>query len=305
MGAVTVSEKKLEIRNFQPRYLVWAIAIHLIGIGFGIVFFETWLFVFAFLMAAITAYSLGIFHHMYLSHSSFKAAPWLENLGVLLGTLSWRGPMAAPLRYAALHRVHHRYSDKSMDPHTPQHGVFHALLGWNWYHSDFFQDPSLYRNFVPEKFRNNKFFIFCDDQVNLLQFIYGAFLFAVGLVFSGWELAFKLLVYGVFVKTLIVVYAANLVDLVNHKVGYRNYQTGDKSTNSFIMAALHLGGAISWHNNHHARAKYFTVKKYWWEFDVHYQLLRLLAFFGTVTDIKVLNETELQKVPLVQSKVEA
>lgn len=284
--------KDLDKRNFQPRYLIWALILHGVALGLAPIFFETWAIPMAFGLAALTAYSMGIFHHMYLSHNSFVASTWLENLGVLLGTLSWRGPMAAPLRYASMHRVHHRYSDKNRDPHTPQHGVFHALLSWNWYHSNFFQKPELYRRFVPIKFRNNRFFIFCDDNVNLLQLIYGCFLFASGLLISGWPLAITLVIYGVFVKTLIVVYASNLVDLINHSVGYRNYKTGDKSTNSFIMAFLHLGGAISWHNNHHARPKYFAVKRKWWEFDVHHQVLTLLSFFGAVDDIKVLDETK-------------
>jgi len=286
----------LEKREFQPRYLIWAILLHLIGFAIAPFFFKAWTLSFSFLMAAVTAYSMGIFHHMYLSHQSFKSATWLENLGVLLGTLTWRGPMAAPLRYASMHRVHHRYSDKNKDPHSPQHGMFHALLGWNWYHTSFFQKPELYRRLAPEQFRHNKFFIFCDNNVNLLQFLYGALLFLVGYLSSGLELAITLVLYGVFVKTLIVIYAANLVDLINHTIGYRNYKTGDKSTNSFIMAILHLGGAISWHNNHHARAKYFRVKTKWWEFDVHHMLLNFLSLFGAVEDIKVLDETKTKQV---------
>lgn len=255
-------------------------------------YFTSWAIPFAFGLAAITAYSMGIFHHMYLSHQSFVAAKWVENLGVLLGTLTWRGPMAAPLRYASMHRIHHRYSDKINDPHTPAHGIFHALLAWNWYHSDFFQTPESYRRLVPEKFRHNSFFIFCDSNVNLLQAIYGASLFAIGYIFFDLNTAITFFIYGVFVKTLIVVYAANMVDVINHTFGYRNYKTGDKSTNSFLMAILHLGGAISWHNNHHAKAKYFTVKKRWWEFDVHHQFLRFLSLFGAVSDIRVLDETK-------------
>lgn len=91
-------------------------------------------------------------------------------------------------------------------------------------------------------------------------------------------------------KTILTFYLVNAVDVVNHTVGYRAYETTDQSTNSFIMAILHGGGAISWHNNHHAHMGYFTVKKNWWEFDLHHQLLRLLGLFGLVTDIKIHDE---------------
>ncbi len=304
MGQDMIKSNQLAERRFQPRYLIWAIALHFIGLVGGYVLYQPWAFTLAFGLAALTAYSMGIFHHMYLSHSSFQAQSWLENLGIALGTLTWRGPMAAPLRYVAMHRIHHRYSDKQEDPHSPSLGIAHALLAWNWNHSEVFQNPDQYRKLVPKKYRQNYFIRFCDDNVNLLQLAYGLSLFAVGNFAGGPKIGLTLVVYGVFVKTLIVVYSANLVDVINHTLGYRNYKTGDHSTNSFIMAALHLGGAISWHNNHHARAKYFSVKKKWWEFDVHYQILRILALFGAVTNIKTINEVGKSK-PLRQNAVEA
>jgi stearoyl-CoA desaturase (delta-9 desaturase) len=100
------------------------------------------------------------------------------------------------------------------------------------------------------------------------------------------------LIYGVFVKTFLVTYLSNAVDLLNHSHGYRNYETSDLSSNSPIMAVLHGGGAITWHNNHHAHPGYFYVRKKWWEFDLHYQLLRFLSMAKLVTNIKVLDETK-------------
>lgn len=285
-----MKELRLGRRSFQPRYLIWAILVHAISVLTLTINFKLPLFGFAFAMAALTAYSLGIFHHMYLSHLSFEASPWFTRLGVLLGTLTWRGPMAAPLRYAALHRIHHRYSDKEFDPHSPHHGLFHSLLGWNWWHSEVFQDRASYLKLLPKELVKDHFFMFFNNNVNLLQAVYGLLLFGIGFIFEGWELGLELVCYGVFVKTLIVVYGANLVDVINHTIGYRNYSTPDRSTNSFLMGALHLGGAVSWHNNHHAKSKFFTVKRNWWEFDVHYLVLRLFQYLGIVKSIKVLKD---------------
>jgi stearoyl-CoA desaturase (delta-9 desaturase) len=53
------------------------------------------------------------------------------------------------------------------------------------------------------------------------------------------------------------------------------------------MGIVHLGGAISWHNNHHAHPAYFYVKRKWWEFDAHYMTLRILESLGAVSNIKV------------------
>ena len=117
-------------------------------------------------------------------------------------------------------------------------------------------------------------------------------MFSIGYIYGGLALGLEMVLYGVVVKTLIIVYAANLVDLINHTVGYRNYETGEHSTNSMIMGIVHLGGAISWHNNHHARPKYFSVKKQWWEFDAHRLMIQLFSLFGAVRNIQVLDETK-------------
>ncbi len=112
------------------------------------------------------------------------------------------------------------------------------------------------------------FFRWLDGNVHLLQLAWAVFLFIAGGASGYWtsdhfdkQRAMGWMVYGVFAKTLFVIYLANIVDLINHGPGYRNYETRDRSSNSFIMAMVHLGGAISWHNNHYARPDYFSVKR--------------------------------------------
>jgi beta-carotene hydroxylase len=285
-------------RKFQPEFALWAIFVHLGGLILLPLYFSWGNLLFGFIAAAVTAYSMGIFHHMYFSHSSFKAHPALENLGALLGTLTWRGPMAAPLRYVALHRVHHAYSDREADPHSPVHGIFHALLGWNWNFAPVFADQEQYLRWSGPH-RKNTFLLFLDRHVHLMQAAWALVLFLVGGTIGFFtqgnfdlENAAGVMVYGVFAKTLFVIYLANSVDVINHGPGYRNYETSDQSTNSFLMAMVHLGGAVSWHNNHHAKQQFFTVKKRWWEFDVHHMWLRALEKVGLVSDIKVLDESQ-------------
>lgn len=294
----------LKTRVFQPQFALWAAFVHLGGLILLPLYFSWSNVALGFGLAALTAYSLGIFHHMYLSHSSFRAHPWLANLGVLLGTLTWRGPMAAPLRYAALHRVHHAYSDQEGDPHSPVHGIFHALLGWNWYFAPVFAQPDQYLRWAG-KHAKNPFFRFLDSNVHLLQAALALALFlaggATGFLSSGtfdFQRAMGWMVYGIFAKTLFVIYLVNLVDVINHGPGYRNYETRDRSTNSFVMAALHWGGAVSWHNNHHARPGYFSVKTKWWEFDMHLVVLRALKSLGLVSEIKTLDDRQTGALPV-------
>lgn len=286
--------------TFVSENLWQVILIHLVALGIAPFLFNWGAFAFAFFTTMLFGYSMGIFHHMLLTHRSFKCVRWVENLGSLLGTLTWRGPFAAPIRYVAMHKIHHAYADTELDPHTPTKGYWFALMSWFWQMPHGFISLEQYGEYVPEM-ANDKFHVFLDQNVNFLQFLWGALCFvAGGLVpwISGatatfdWQNGTRFMVYGVFVRALMSLYLINAVDLVNHTMGYRSYETKDHSTNSFIMAAVHLGGAISWHNNHHAHQHYFTVKRYWWEFDVHHVFLQTLERVNLVSDIQILDETQ-------------
>lgn len=294
--------------TFVPEYLGQVILIHLVALTAGPWLFTWSAFLFAFGSALMFGYSMGIFHHMFLTHRSFKCARWIENLGSLLGTLTWRGPFAPPIKYVAMHKIHHAYSDTELDPHTPTKGYWFALMSWFWQMPLGFTRLEYYKNYVPEM-ANDRWHLFLDQNVNLIQAAWGAVCFLGGagvpwLVSGTFDLenGLRYMVYGVFVRAFLSLYLINAVDLVNHTVGYRAYETKDHSTNSFIMAAIHLGGAISWHNNHHAHQHYFTVKKNWWEFDVHHQFLLVLSRFGLVSDILILDETHGKAVETVAAR---
>ncbi|WP_428266821.1 fatty acid desaturase [Haliangium sp.] len=282
---------------FHKKNFLHVVAVHLVVLAAAPWLFTWSAFLFAFAAIMVFGYAMGIFHHMLLTHRSFKCSPWIEKLGSLMGTLTWRGPFAGPVQYVAMHRVHHAYSDTENDPHTPTKGIWYALLAWFWRMPYGFSSPELYDRHARDLL-SNRWHVFLDRNVHLVQLAWAAICFAGGALAPlavGGPIdpvnGLRYVVYGVFVKTLMGWYLINAVDVINHTIGYRNYETEEDSTNSFLMAFIHGGGAISWHNNHHAHMGYFTVKRRWWEFDVHRGILRFLGLFGLVSDIKVLDET--------------
>ena len=284
-------------RTFHLRYFLQILAVAGISSYLLIFQFNGFAVGLAFAAAALTAYSMGLFHHMQLSHESFKAHPAVIRLGSLLGTLTWRGPMAAPIRYAALHKVHHAHSDQKSDPHSPVNGIFHSFLGWMWNFDPFFARFDSYKTLAP-RLAGDRFIVYFDGHVDRLQAYYGLSVLAVATITAAllshpkpWTVGLTFSLYLVFLKTAFVLVLANAVDVVNHKVGYRNFKTSDQSSNSAFMGVIHLGGAISWHNNHHAKPAYFSVKARPWEIDMHLLMVRALAFFGLTWDIKTWDGT--------------
>lgn len=302
-------KRALADRAFQPEFFIQIVMVFLVSISMIVLAFDPVAAAVAFLAAMITGYALGIFHHMLLSHRAFHSNGVVEFAGALLGTLSWRGPMAGPVRYAAMHRIHHEASDQENDPHSPVHGRWHAFIGWMWFFSPDFARPEQYEKFVPT-LAGKGFLRILDRNVHLIQLVYALSVAGVAYMIAkatGEEnpgiVALKYTAYLVFVKTAFVLVLANAVDVINHmgeeigrggiwKVfGYRNYETSDRSTNSLLMGIIHLGGAISWHNNHHAHPGYFVVRRKRWEIDVHYRMVWLLSLFGWTSNIKKLDDS--------------
>ena len=84
-------------------------------------FFFTWPAFFVALVLYWISLSLGIGmgYHRLLTHRSYKPAKWIEYLLATCGTLALEG---GPMFWVATHRVHHQFSDRDGDPHTPCDG---------------------------------------------------------------------------------------------------------------------------------------------------------------------------------------
>ena len=66
--------------------------------------------------------------------------------------------------------------------------------------------------------------------------------------------------------------------------GRRRYATRDESRNNLWLALLTFGEG--WHNNHHHFPGSVRQGFFWWEIDMTYYGLWLLAALGIIWDLK-------------------
>src|SRR5215468_8869655 len=92
-------------------------------------FFVSWKAMAVALLLWWVAGSLGIGmgYHRLLTHRGYKTATWLEYFLTLCGTLTLEG---GPIIWVATHRIHHQFSDKPGDPHSPRDGAWWSHVGW-------------------------------------------------------------------------------------------------------------------------------------------------------------------------------
>src|SRR4029077_17846024 len=178
------------------------------------------------------------------------------------------------LWWASHHRWHHKYSDTKEDVHSVrQSGFWHSHVGWvlgsNWNDTN----PALVSDLAkyPElRFLNR-------DYINILPTVVLALAFL-------WLGGLHGLVWGYFVSQVLVWHGSFSVNSLAHLFGKRRYPTTDDSRNSFLLALVTTGEG--WHNNHHHYQSSANQGFRWWEIDVTYYVLRLLALFGLVWDLR-------------------
>jgi stearoyl-CoA desaturase (delta-9 desaturase) len=228
-------------------------------------------------MFAITA-----FYHRYFSHRAFGTSRAAQFAFAVLGASAVQ---RGPLWWAAHHRHHHARADRADDPHSPgEHGFLWSHVGWFLARENFGTRLALVPDLAryPELRWLDRFDAAVPAALALLLFLAGEWLAgaAPGLGTDGWQL----LVWGFCISTVALWHATFTINSLAHRFGSRRYATRDDSRNNAWLALLTLGEG--WHNNHHRYPAAARQGFFWWEVDVSWYLLRLLAALGIVRDLR-------------------
>jgi cyclopropane-fatty-acyl-phospholipid synthase len=217
-------------------------------------------------LTACLGISLG--YHRLLSHASFKTSRALKYTFTVLGMLANQGP---PIVWVGTHRLHHRHPDEPGDPHTPLHSFWWAQYFWVfWFPHDKARDAA-------RDLARDPGLVFLDRCYFLPQLLLiGALYLFGGLPWVLW---------GFFVRMGLMLIFTNLVNSAAHRWGYRNFETCDRSRNSWWVALLTYGEG--WHNNHHAMPRSARHGLRWWEIDLTYLTIQALAAVGLARDVRL------------------
>lgn len=241
------------------------------------------------LVAAIVGFFIRVFaweagSHRYFSHRAFNTSRVFQCvLAVLAAASAQRGP----LWWAAHHRAHHRHSDQPGDPHSPiQRGFWYAHLGWVLDQDKLNTDLDAVKDLsrFPELVWINQYHYLFPYVLFAGTFLIGHYTTVLGR--SG--LGASAVVWLFFLPTLLSLHATFVVNTLTHArtpgwMNSRRFETGDTTTNSWLLAIPTMGA--SWHNNHHRYMNAARAGFYWWELDLTYCVLRLLALLGIVWDL--------------------
>ena len=227
----------------------------------GIAFFMYWLTV---------ACGISMCYHRLLTHKSYKIPKWLERILATFGAISGTG---GPIQWVMTHRDHHRYADRTGDPHPPT-DIPKTVFGFYPRVSDY----------VSKRLATDPYYVAWHRYY--FAFL-AAWAIAVLLIFGFQSFYF---IYIMPVAGAIIIsnsqnYWGHVPSKIAPFLSYRSYNVTDNSHNNWIMAILGFGEG--YHNNHHRYpgSARFGLEKH--EFDLSYLQIKTLEFVGLAENIKV------------------
>jgi fatty-acid desaturase len=226
---------------------------------------------------------IGMGFHRLLTHRGYKTPKLVEYFLTFCGLLALEG---GQVNWVVTHRIHHANTDQTGDPHTPRDGRWWAHMGWILRGTAQQHEDSVLQRYAPDLMKD-RIHMFLNKFYYVPLILSGIALLAVG----GWSFLFV----GVFLRVTIGLHFTWLVNSATHLWGSRRFLTRDDSTNSWWVALLTFGEG--WHNNHHAHPVSARHGLTWYEFDISWITLRMLAALGVVSNLKVakIREEQLAK----------
>ncbi len=204
--------------------------------------------------AFLTTLGVTAGYHRFYSHRAFKANPVLQFLFLFFGAGAVQQPA---LKWAALHRQHHRYTDTARDPYNIKQGFFHAHMGWLLFHKyavDYegvkdLEESALVRN------QQKYFQVWAFTSGVAVPLLIGAL---YGSVIGGF-------LFGVCLRLSVVYQSTFFINSVAHSFGTHKFDTQTSARDSWICAVLTNGEG--YHNFHHRFPSDYRNGYKWYHWD--------------------------------------
>jgi len=212
----------------------------------------------------ITILCVTLYLHRSQSHKSVEFHPAVSHF---MRFWLWLTTGMVTRQWVAVHRKHHRFSDKDGDPHSPHvYGIKRVLFrGAGLYHQAS-KDSAMvatYGQGTPVDWIERKLYSTHSRLGILLMLIIDVLLFgSIGLIIWGIQMIW------------IPFWAAGVINGLGHWIGYRNGETKDHSRNISPWGII-IGGECL-HNNHHLDPANPRLSRRWFEFDIGWMWITIL-----------------------------
>lgn len=216
----------------------------------------------------VTIAAVTIFLHRSQAHRALDLHPVVSHF---FRFWLWLTTGMVTAEWVAVHRRHHAKCETPDDPHSPQVlGLSKVLWEGAELYTEASRDAELVRRYshgTPNDWLERYLYGRLRWQGVGLMLIIDVTLFGVAGV-AVWAIQMLWIPF----------WAAGVINGVGHFAGYRNFASPDAATNLIPWGILVGGEEL--HNNHHAFPSSARLSSRWWEFDIGWLYIRILAALG-------------------------
>ncbi|MCG3176713.1 MAG: hypothetical protein MOGMAGMI_01674 [Candidatus Omnitrophica bacterium] len=225
-----------------------------------------------YVVATLMAITVG-YHRLY-SHAAFRAHAIVRFLCLFFGAASFQ---QSALRWASLHRTHHRYVDTERDPYNIKRGFFYAHVGW-----------VILRKPVIDY--DNALDLQKDGMLTHQHRHYQLWALGAGVVLP----LFLGALAGRLIETFLLTIAARLavvhhctffINSFAHTFGTADYDPHSSAKDNWIGALLTNGEG--YHNFHHRFPSDYRNGIRWYHWDPTKWLIRALSWVGLTSELRL------------------
>jgi stearoyl-CoA desaturase (Delta-9 desaturase) len=195
--------------------------------------------------------------HRLWSHKSFEAA-WPARLLFMLGNSA--AHQGSIYHWVRDHRMHHRYTDTELDPHSIQYGFWYSHIGWLFYmKSQQLQDAA--KKIDMSDIEKDSIVMFQKQHYAVLS---NLFCFLIPTVYGWWSWDSMWIGYFYFgvLRWILLLHATWCVNSVAHMWGTTPYNTKLSSRQNTVTSLVAMGEG--WHNYHHAYPYDYRASEFNW-----------------------------------------
>lgn len=237
----------------------------------GIVWWEP---VLALALFVAIGVGVGAGYHRCFAHRTYECHPAAEAVLLFLGSLALQN---SALRWARDHRDHHRYTDTDKDPYSVTRGFLWAHVFWVFFKeppgANFENVPDLLKN--PRVMWQHRWSRFLGIGVGLgLPTLVGALF---GRPLGG-------LLWGGFLRIVLVHHTTFLVNSAAHLWGKRPYAPGISARDNWLLAFLTHGEGF--HNFHHTFPSDFRNGVRWYHWDPNKWTIQAMRLAGLARNLR-------------------
>ncbi len=247
----------------------------------------SWAVIAGFFTSQISALVTTIYLHRGMTH---RGIHFHKSADFVFRALAWLLIGVFPKQWIAVHRKHHKYTDKEGDPHSPYlEGLWQIQL-FN------------YRYYLKETKNEETITTYASD---ILEDWFDKHLFrhgTIGLLISTGFFCIFLGWWGLLasaISMLIYIVSSSTINGLCHWIGYKNFE--NTAMNLQSVAFLVAGEGL--HNNHHAfpACPKLSMRKF--EFDPAWPFIKILKALKLCTTAKTISLDVTELHPTIAARL--